>query len=126
MKSFLEMHEKAEIIFHQRERLIDKGILTVHESYGEVFESIDSERVYSIAVESFLEELIENFKKGADKTNHMLLCMGVSAGDYFDKDVFSSLISSKDIDPTLIGVEHSCGSTITEIAKSKFIFEWGK
>ena len=44
--------------------------------------------------------------------------------DHFDKDVFSSLISSKDIDPTLLGVEHSCGSTITEIAKSKFIFEW--
>jgi len=44
--------------------------------------------------------------------------------DHFDKDVFSSLISSKDINPTLLGVEHSCGSTITEIAKSKFIFEW--
>ena len=44
--------------------------------------------------------------------------------DHFDKDVFSSLISSKDIDPTLLGVEHSCGGTITEIAKSKFIFEW--
>ena len=44
--------------------------------------------------------------------------------DHFNKDVFSSLISSKDIDPTLLGVEHSCGSTITEIAKSKFIFEW--
>ena len=44
--------------------------------------------------------------------------------DHFDKDVFSSLISSKDIDPTLLGVEHSCGSSITEIAKSKFIFEW--
>ena len=42
---------------------------------------------------------------------------------HFDKDVFSSLISSKDIDPTLLGVEHSCGSTITEIAKSR-IFEW--
>ena len=46
--------------------------------------------------------------------------------DHFDKDVFSSLISSKDINPTLLGVEHSCGSTITEIAKSKFIFEWEK
>ena len=44
--------------------------------------------------------------------------------DHFNKDVFSSLISSKDINPTLLGVEHSCGSTITEIAKSKFIFEW--
>lgn len=91
MKSFLEMHEKSEIIFHQRERLIDKGILTVHESCGEVFESVDSERVYSIGVESFLEELIENFKKGADETNHMLLCFGVSAGDYFDKDVSVNL-----------------------------------
>ena len=46
--------------------------------------------------------------------------------DHFDKDVFSSLISSKDINPTLLGVEYSCGSTITEIAKSKFIFEWEK
>ena len=46
--------------------------------------------------------------------------------DHFNKDVFSSLISSKDINPTLLGVEHSCGSTITEIAKSKFIFEWEK
>lgn len=87
MKSFLEVYEKAEIIFHQREKLIDKGILTINESYGDTFESIDSERVYSIAVESFLEELVENFKKGADKTNHTLMCMGVSAGDYFDKDV---------------------------------------
>lgn len=87
MKSFLEMHEKAEIILHQREKLIDKGILTVSESYGETSEYVDSERVYSIGVESFLEELIDNFKKSADKTNAMLMCMGVSAGDYFDKDV---------------------------------------
>jgi len=46
--------------------------------------------------------------------------------DYFDEEIFANLISSKDIDPTLLGVEHSCGSTITEIAKSKFIFEWEK
>ena len=44
--------------------------------------------------------------------------------DYFDEEIFANLIFSKDIDPTLLGVERSCGSTITEIAKSKFIFEW--
>ena len=46
--------------------------------------------------------------------------------DYFDEEIFANLIFSKDIDPTLLGVERSCGSTITEIAKSKFIFEWEK
>ena len=46
--------------------------------------------------------------------------------DYFDEDIFANLISSKEVDKTLLGVDDSCGSTITEIAKSKFIFEWEK
>ncbi|ELG4788225.1 hypothetical protein [Vibrio harveyi] len=87
MKSFIELNEKAGIIATQRQELIEKGILTIDDSFGESIQYLDSERLYSIAIESFLEELIEQFKQTSDKINSSLTCMGIGAGNYYDKNV---------------------------------------
>ena len=47
----------------------------------------DEKKIYSIAVESFLTEIIEDFKLSANKINSYLMCIGLSAGDYFEKKV---------------------------------------
>ncbi len=63
MKSFIEFNEFDNIVSSQKEKLIDEGILTVSKSFGQEVNCLDEEKVYSIAIESFLEELSENFKK---------------------------------------------------------------
>ena len=87
MDSFIHFHEKAELIANQKEQLIAKGILSVDETFEESLTYVDNEKLYSVAVEIFLQELILNFKNKANEINRNLMCMGLSAGDYFDKEV---------------------------------------
>lgn len=91
MDSFIEIHEKFDILSSERKKLIDEGILIIDESSEEDLQYVDDTKLYSIAVESFLEELVLNFKQKTNEINTNLMCMGISAGDYFDKEISINL-----------------------------------
>ena len=97
MTSFIRKVQMDGIIMTRREELTQKGIINEENIAGQNFISVDYEEIYSLDIEDFLAELIEDFQNKASEFHSALICSGLKIHTendekpYMDKNVSINL-----------------------------------
>lgn len=87
MKSYIQRFEYDVFLEENKEFLIKEGKLIEKDFFGKVVTVVNEEDVFSLAVKSFLEEIIQNNVLRAGEIKNHYSVMGVNVGEYFQKNV---------------------------------------
>ncbi|WP_223434767.1 MULTISPECIES: hypothetical protein [unclassified Pseudomonas] len=86
LTSFIEIVQKNGMLESLHEELLEEKIITPSE-LNQGHYTINHEKLYSKDIKNFINEIIDNFKKQAEKINHMLICSGVNTGGYLERNI---------------------------------------